>query len=403
MGKNILTESKSVILTDATQKVPIAGQPKYYSVYRIPLTLLYYNDRNDRIASWISKYNSKGSNINELSRDEYNKEIEKYIIESNPSAFTRTMNNIKALGQMSPGVVLQDGRIIDGNRRYTCLRKLYEEASNEEFFYFEGIILDENIDDRTIKRLELELQHGQDDKVDYNPIDRLVGIYNDIIKNKMFTAKEYGDTIGISQTEVNKRVELAKLMVEFLEYINAPEQFYIARELDLDGPLNEIVLIQRRIKDEEKWLKAKSILFDNMLTKPIGDITRMIRDVGKIVDSDLFDHYFDKHEELSYELNDILKKSEIIDTGFINDEVRANEDIRIKLIDNYDYYNNLIKRDTARKLPITQMDDLVRNAKKIDFEAVSRLDKEDREQFDILFNELRDILENIKNTITRVG
>ena len=36
------------------------------------------------------------------------------------------MKSIKSISQRVAGVVLNDGCIIDGNRRYTCLRKLYD-------------------------------------------------------------------------------------------------------------------------------------------------------------------------------------------------------------------------------------------------------------------------------------
>lgn len=60
--------------------------------------------------------------------------------------------------QREPGVVLSDGRIIDGNRRYTCLRKLSEK--NDRFKYFEAVILERNIENnaKQIKMLELFIQ-----------------------------------------------------------------------------------------------------------------------------------------------------------------------------------------------------------------------------------------------------
>ena len=48
-------------------------------------------------------------------------------------------------------------------------------------------------------------------------------------------------------------MEQANLMVEFLEFIGAPEKFYIARDLELDGPLGEIpVILNKEKNDKEK-------------------------------------------------------------------------------------------------------------------------------------------------------
>ena len=236
-------ENHTVEKTALTRKLTVDGLTKAYPVYKIRLDHLYYNDQNDRIATWISKYkNEHNGQMPDVSdREAYNAIIEQFVIESNPDAIKRTQNNIELVDQREPGVVLTDGRIIDGNRRFTCLRRLAQK--NERFSYFEAVILDRNIDQnaKEIKRLELSIQHGEESKVDYNPIDRLVGVYNDVIESGMFTVKEYADATNESENEVNKRIEIAKLMVEFLEFINAPKQFFIARDLQIYYPLEELV------------------------------------------------------------------------------------------------------------------------------------------------------------------
>lgn len=61
--------------------------------------------------------------------------------------------------------MLQDGRIIDGNRRFTALRQLQAEAGTSQ--YFEAVILpftyDAKADRAQIKRLELAIQMGTEE------------------------------------------------------------------------------------------------------------------------------------------------------------------------------------------------------------------------------------------------
>lgn len=47
-------------------------------------------------------------------------------------------------------------------------------------------------------------------------------------------------------------------MVEFLEHINAPKQYFLAREMGLDGPLVELVNIlkKQQMMKIEKTLKS---------------------------------------------------------------------------------------------------------------------------------------------------
>lgn len=55
-------------------------------VYRIPLKFLYYNDRNGRIASVISRVSDDIKVAYEFEDNNYNKSIENMIYEANTSA-----------------------------------------------------------------------------------------------------------------------------------------------------------------------------------------------------------------------------------------------------------------------------------------------------------------------------
>ncbi len=410
---NILDEIRNTTQPVGLKKMNIKGTVKMMDVYRIPLDLLYYNDQNDRIATWISKYESEHGDITEKSVEERNEIIEDYIIKSDKQRFNDTMNNIKNLSQLEPGVVFIDGRVIDGNRRFTCLRKLFKDTADEKFNYFEAVILDNEMSEREIKLMELILQHGQEGKVDYNPIEKLVGIYRDIIKKELFDVKEYARSIDAKITEVEKSVELAKLMEDFLEYINANEQFYIARELEIDGPLNEIYLIKKRIgSDEEKWEKAKIALYDNMLMKTkndengSGDITRTIRDFGrKVINNDeLFEDYFDKHEEYSRKIHDKINKCDgALSVKYIKDEIRSDKYLSDGVSKTLTDTLYSAKKEEAKKVPIELLTSVNSDISKLDLTAVSRLSGDDKDDFvkelDLLKKSISKIEDKINESI----
>lgn len=395
-----------------SKKMNIKGQVKNMDVYRIPINMLYYNDKNDRIATWISKYESEMGSINSLQTEAYNNKIQEYIIKSDKQKFTNTMNNIRNFSQLVPGVVFIDGRVIDGNRRFTCLRKLFQDTGDQSFAYFDAVILNNEISDKEIKLMELVLQHGEEGKVDYNPIEKLVGIYRDIIneKTKLFDVKEYAKSIDAKESDVEKSVQLAYLMEDFLEYINAPEQFYIARELEIDGPLHEIYNIKKRLgSDEEKWEKVRIALYDNMLVKTnnqeSGDITRIIRDFGKkVVENDeVFETYFEKHEPYSRELNDKLNSSgEVVNTEFIRKEIRENDVLKEKISQNLDDALYTAKKDEARKKPIELLKSINDDIGKIDLTAISRLRGEDRTDFEEQMKVLKEKINNVEEKFNEI-
>ena len=109
--------------------------------------------------------------------------------------------------------------------------------------------------------LELQIQIGEEARVDYNPIDRLVGIYRDLVDTELLKPEEYARSTNDTVKNVKKLMEISKLLVEFLEAINAPGKFYIARDMDLNGPLYELYGILNKIKDEDKKQQTKYIVF----------------------------------------------------------------------------------------------------------------------------------------------
>ena len=218
---NLLIEginSGVVIKTDISRKITIGGLTQTRPVYKIRLDKLFYNDLNDRISTWISQYKNEHNGLLPDSSDieSYNQIIEKFIVESNPKSIAETKENIRQFDQREPAVVLVDGRIIDGNRRFTCLRALANE--NDRFNYLEAIIIGDRAgeDSKQIKMLELAIQHGEEGKVDYNPVDKLVGLYHDICETRLLTINEYARSANEKPSAVRKRIEVAKLMVEYL-------------------------------------------------------------------------------------------------------------------------------------------------------------------------------------------
>ena len=199
---NLLSEgivNGTVLKTTQVVKMTVDGITDNYPVYKVRLENLYYNDQNDRIATWVSQYKEEHGEdaLSKNNIDNYNNIIQSFIEGSNPERLKQTQINIELLGQQKYGVVLNDGRIIDGNRRYTCLRNLSQNSNN--FSYFETVILEKDYDHsaKQIKMLELQIQIGEEARVDYDPIDRLVGIYRDIEESKLLTIDEYARSTGL--------------------------------------------------------------------------------------------------------------------------------------------------------------------------------------------------------------
>ncbi|SDK77855.1 ParB-like nuclease domain-containing protein [Jeotgalicoccus aerolatus] len=398
---NIINRDE-LIKTDLTTRLTVDGITDIYDVYKIKLDKLYYNDQNDRIATWISKYKADNhlESFDLSNTEEYNKIIANFIKESDEKAFKKTRNNIKALGQTEPAVILRDGRIIDGNRRFTCLRDLAKEDSR--FNYLDAIIISKDIQDskKEIKLLELYLQHGREERVGYNPIDRLVGVYNDVIKNQLITIDEYAKNTEQTTSEVKKMIDRASLMVEFLEFIDMPEHYYLARDWDLDGPLGEIRAVLNKVKTEEEREDLKNIIFTNMAAKPNTDMTRYIRKIKNIVNTPQFRPFIEDNLELCERFLEKFDGEEEKTVEFINKEVRGDEQLIDDLKNTYDKYQEKVKKRNSINAPKNQIEKAIDALQNIDFDIVLRLnDETDYPQFLNSLEKLEEEVKNIKDEV----
>ncbi len=219
-------------------KLPI-NVGKTFDIYRVPLDLLLFNHLNDRFASRRREFISETGT--DLKTDDLHsqKVIMDFIWESNPKRNDETLKDILKNKQQKYGVITRDGRIIDGNRRVRILKQIYyskegtySNIDKENFKYFEAIILPDDINDTDIQLLETRLQMGEDEKVDYNAIEK----YLKIDKLKTLGMK-YEDIAGlITSVESGKKAEemqgIYKLMCDYLTYIGEEERFSLISKME---------------------------------------------------------------------------------------------------------------------------------------------------------------------------
>lgn len=300
-----LIRTNKIYKTKITKKVTFAGKTELYPVYRVRLDALYYNDQNDRIATWISGYKAEhgSGSLGSLKGEEYNDVIENFIYESNPDSIKRTQKNIALVGQQQPGVILADGRVVDGNRRFTCLRRIQRETGEKQFFETVIMNVDMNRDRKQIKLLELAIQHGEEKKVDYDMIDYAIGTYRDVVVTKLLTVEEYAAGTNESVSNVKKRIETAKLVSEFLEHIKLPGQYHIARDYQVYSLFLELLPLLTKCNADEKN-NVKRIIFNNVLIKACPDQRIFVRDIKKLAKEGFTDNFIEQHNLISEKIAD---------------------------------------------------------------------------------------------------
>lgn len=399
--------------TGEKKKLSIPNQvDDKYDVYEIPLDFLYYNDQNGRINTLYKKYSSTHGLISpEPGDSEYNKIFEKFIFESNTQAMKDTKQSIDEKFQQEPGVVLPDGRVIDGNRRFTALRMLERESKFPKCFNAVILSLNHNLktDEKIIKELELDLQLGREERVNYDPIDRIFDVYNTIEVEKLMTVEEYKKASGAKNTRgINRDIRLAKLIIKFIEIVspigNPIDKFYLARDLKLDGPIEEIEGTINKLKSDKKEEIKDAVLVHLISSKVVdkqSDSTRVMREFKKNIlkDNDRLQFFLasadDKVDTVidTFQVNPIQSANELKTVIEQNNEARESV---VKLIRSTDRLINKGKIENERTKALIELENIRDSLSEIDSEDFSELTQDENIEVREIISEITDILYKLK-------
>lgn len=395
-----LVDTELVQRTTLSRKVTYGGKTTVYPVYKVRLDALYYNDQNDRIATWISNYeaeNGAGA-LSDLNTETYNRIIENFIYESNPDSIQKTQRNIGIVGQREPGVTLADGRIVDGNRRFTCLRRLQREKGEQQ--WFETVIMDVDMreDRKQIKQLELSIQHGEEKKVDYDPIDYAVGTYRDIVQTKLLTVEEYAASTNESLAEVKQRLTIAEIVSEFLEYAKVPEQYHIAREYQVYSLFTEMLAPLKQLDDEDKK-KLKKIVFNNVLIKAIPDQRKFIRDLKNLIKNGTYDKFFEEQEKTGKEIEEKLSEAGAYSKAELEKFAAESADHAENMQYSMERALQQTRNAVMKAKPAENVTKSIALMLDIDTRILNKLEDEDRENFTSALDELSEIIENFRKLL----
>lgn len=415
---NLLQMAASGELGETGEKKKLSIRDKSndkYPVYAIPLEYLYYNDQNGRINTAYKKYSSTNGLLTpEPGDSEYNMIFEKFIYESNVQAMKDTKLSIEEKSQQEPGVVLPDGRVIDGNRRLTALRMIERESKQPRRFNAVILSLDakSKYDEKRIKELELDLQLGREERVNYDPIDRIFDVYNTIEVEKLMTIDEYKKASGAKNTKgINRDIRLAELIIKFIEIVspggNPIDKFYIARDLKLDGPIEEIENTITKLKSENKEAIKEAVLVymaSSKVNEDQKDTTRVMRDLKQNVlqNHDRLQHFLDAADEKVDVIMDAFEKNPLKSANELK-TVLSQDTGAQKSVDSLVRSTNTIinkgKIINERTKALVELESVRDSLSEIDAEDFAELTQDEHIQARDVIKDINDILYRLNKDI----
>lgn len=401
------TEANYFEKTGSIKKMAVSGwSENMWNVYKIPLDELYYNDKNGRINTVYKQYKAEhGALKPEVGDSEYNKIFEDFIYNSNKGASDETLRSIEEKTQQEPGVVLLDGRVIDGNRRLTALRMIERKTGIKQTF--DAIVLPLDFttanNEKRIKELELELQLGREERVAYDTIDRIFDVYNTIKVEKIMTTDEYKKASGAGNTKgINRDIRLAELMIKFIEIIspggNPIDKFYLARELKIDGPIEEIEGTINKLKSDKESITDAALTYLAVTKAKDGtaDHTRLMRDVKNNVlkNDDIKKHFLEAVDDKVDDIIDAFEENPIKGSNDLKAVIHSTPELEQtaeKLSRSVERLSLKGERNSKRREGLEELKDILERLEELDSNDFKELTIDEFEEAKEILQKIRDV------------
>lgn len=386
--------------TSNVHSVPVNGRNQDQRVYEVRVDRLHYNVQNGRIATFISRYQMEQGKLPK-DPEERDDLIEGMVERDNPARLRTTKLDIKAKGQQEIAIILSDGTVIDGNRRFTCLRMLSREESQPRFL--RCCVFPDTYDEKAIKSLELEIQLGRDEKVDYDPIARLVDI-NTWVNGGRMTKDEYALHANMKPNEMNKALREIDALNDFLDFVGAPGAYHITQDMKLQGVVESLAPKLQKCRTEDDRQDLESVIFSNVLMGNLGDRARAVRDVCDYVlasfDGDR--EYVDEQIDLAgrvLEKFEGLPEGEEVSTEFIRDHVASDTDLASEQRASNEKARRRAGSSKIKNGQVRNVREALASLQSVDLDLLVKLSAE---QLDDMSRGLEDVIERARQIAERV-
>lgn len=211
------------------KEVELEGQRKSLSVYVLPIEKLRYNIRNGRFkAELLQKESELKRKLDPDNKDD-SEIIKQLLLDEDSNATKSLMVDLKRVGQLDPGIITNDGAVIDANRRMAIFEKLYELERVPKYQYLLVARLPPNVSEKDLWRLEAGIQLSRPYKKEYGPINELLKLREG--KAVGLNATEIASSLygNFTQSEITEKLDRLELIENYLEYINKPKRYDEAR------------------------------------------------------------------------------------------------------------------------------------------------------------------------------
>lgn len=204
--------------------------PTEFPIYKMPLSVLYYNFRNTRIRAELEGKFKKVIDRIDTTEEKNIDFVEQILLSSNWISDLDTeklINDLRDRGQLDPVIATPDGVLIDGNRRLAIFHKIgIDHPDWEGFSEMKVCVLPDDATKDELKELEMRVQMFQTFRIGYGDINIALEFRSlhrefgwGFEKITKLTGKRYDEKL------IDKMIKVIDIVDDYLKWVGEEKQY----------------------------------------------------------------------------------------------------------------------------------------------------------------------------------
>jgi len=241
--------------TGVSENLRYGGKPHLRRSYRIPIDILHFNIKNGRYRirfSLLEKANPEV--IIDPTQDRWRQEILSLLngtwedkntgvgTRKDRQYFLQLVEDIRERDQERPGVVLETGGVMSGNRRLAALMTLFNETQNQRYRCFEAFIVPNGgaITNADLWHLEMSAQMAQTRLTrDYDPVEKILKLREGVdyfmqlnrAGGERSAIRAVATDFGQTEDNICEQLTILSNIEQYLISIGHPGEWWLAEGL----------------------------------------------------------------------------------------------------------------------------------------------------------------------------
>ena len=240
--------------TGVSENLRYGGKSHLRRAYRIPIDILHFNIRNGRYRTRFSLLEKANPEvIIDPTQDRWRREILSLLngtwedrtgigTRKDRQYFLQLVEDIRERDQERPGVVLETGGVMSGNRRLAALMTLFNETQNQRYRCFHAFIVPSSgaITNADLWHLEMSAQMAQTRLTrDYDAVEKILKIREGVdyfmelnpADGERSAIRAVATDFGQPEDSIRDQLTILYNIEQYLNSIGHPGEWWLAEGL----------------------------------------------------------------------------------------------------------------------------------------------------------------------------